>query len=172
MTNVEKDIFLMKLINRNDIIADKDGNVYRKKSYGYAKIGSLNKYSGYLMVVLRNPENNKRYNYKLHRIVYMFFNGLIDENLVINHIDGNKLNNKLENLEAVSQEYNVQHAFKNNLITIPNGIKNHNSTFKNQDEIKLIKKMYSENVKINDIAKHFNVSRRTISRIVHNRRYC
>lgn len=37
MTNVEKDIFLMKLINRNDIIADKDGDVYRKKSYGYAK---------------------------------------------------------------------------------------------------------------------------------------
>ena len=31
MTNVEKDIFLMKLINRNDIIADKDGDVYRKK---------------------------------------------------------------------------------------------------------------------------------------------
>lgn len=139
-----------------------------KKVMVMQKIGSLNKYSGYLMVMLRNPENNKRYNYKLHRIVYMFFNGLIDENLVINHIDGNKL----ENLEAVSQEYNVQHAFKNNLITIPNGIKNHNSTFKNQDEIKLIKKMYSENVKINDIAKHFNVSRRTISRIVHNRRYC
>ena len=66
------------------------------------------------MVTLRNPENKKRYNYKLHRIVYMFFNGAICENLVINHIDGNKLNNKIDNLEAISQKQNIQHAFKNN----------------------------------------------------------
>ena len=34
---------------------------------------------------------------------------------VVNHKDGNPLNNNLDNLEIVSQEYNVYHAVENNL---------------------------------------------------------
>lgn len=47
---------------------------------------------------------------RVHTLVFKTF---VDDNLasfVINHIDGNKLNNKLDNLEKVSYQQNNLHA--------------------------------------------------------------
>lgn len=43
---------------------------------------------------------------KLHRLIYIMFNGYIDDNIQIDHIDNNGLNNKLENLRAVTSSIN------------------------------------------------------------------
>jgi hypothetical protein len=40
--------------------------------------------------------------YRYHRLVYIYHNGNIDNNLEIDHIDRNKSNNKIENLRAVT----------------------------------------------------------------------
>ena len=49
----------------------------------------------------------------VHRVVYQAFNPDEDiSGLVVNHIDGVKTNNCLENLEAVTQKENVDHALK------------------------------------------------------------
>lgn len=47
-----------------------------------------------------------------HRIVYLLEHKSIDTSLVINHIDGNSLNNKIENLEQITQSHNVYKATK------------------------------------------------------------
>lgn len=44
----------------------------------------------------------KKSNYKVHRIVYLLHKGKIDDTLVVDHLDGNGLNNKIENLRLVS----------------------------------------------------------------------
>lgn len=53
-----------------------------------------------------------RYNkklYKAHRIIYEMLNEMnIDNKLVINHIDTNPFNNKIENLELISQDKNIR----------------------------------------------------------------
>lgn len=49
-----------------------------------------------------------------HRIVWMVARGPIPADNVINHRDGNGLNNRLANLEAISQQQNVLHAIRDN----------------------------------------------------------
>lgn len=51
--------------------------------------------------------NYKEFSFSAHRAIYLLTHGTIDANLVINHIDGNSTNNKIENLEQVSQSHNV-----------------------------------------------------------------
>lgn len=54
--------------------------------------------------------------YKAHRIVYVLAHGQIDDNLVVDHIDGNPFNNRIENLRLVHKAVNHRNAkkFSNN----------------------------------------------------------
>lgn len=45
--------------------------------------------------------------YKIHRVVYILHNGVIDNELGINHIDCNRGNNQKSNLELVTQFENA-----------------------------------------------------------------
>jgi hypothetical protein len=42
-----------------------------------------------------------------HRLIYILLNGVIPDNLVIDHIDRDPSNNKIENLRAISQAGNT-----------------------------------------------------------------
>ena len=67
--------------------------------------GSINKNSGYVRFTFTNSEG-KRDEIQAHRAVYESF--YPEEKIdIINHIDSNRANNKLENLENVSQKENV-----------------------------------------------------------------
>lgn len=68
---------------------------------------------GYLVTSL--PNNGKRTYYLVHRAVYETFNGEIPEGKVINHIDGDKQNNWVSNLECVTAKENTQHAYRTGL---------------------------------------------------------
>jgi hypothetical protein len=62
--------------------------------------------NGYYTVSL----NGKSYN--IHKLVANLFIPNNDKSLIINHKDGNKLNNHYSNLEWVTYSYNNSHAFK------------------------------------------------------------
>lgn len=47
-------------------------------------------------------------NYKAHRLIYEMFNGKLPDGYFIDHIDGNKGNNRKENLRAVTRELNAR----------------------------------------------------------------
>lgn len=56
-----------------------------------------------------------RYKYKkfsVHRIIYRKFKGKLVEGMTVNHIDGNKLNNNINNLELVTQSDNNKHMYR------------------------------------------------------------
>ena len=59
---------------------------------------------GYMCVKFR--VNNEIKNYRVHRLVYSAFKGRIIDNLVIDHIDGNKKNNNIENLRQLPNREN------------------------------------------------------------------
>lgn len=67
---------------------------------------------GYRRVILYNPIKKRFF---IHRLVaYHFCNGY-KPNLIVNHKDGNKLNNRANNLEWVTRSENDLHAYKNHL---------------------------------------------------------
>lgn len=51
--------------------------------------------------------------YSMHRLVWEAFNGPIPEEKVVDHINGNKSDNRLENLRLVTQSENVENGYRN-----------------------------------------------------------
>ena len=60
-------------------------------------------------------------NYTIHRLVAQAFIPNPQNKLEVNHIDGNKLNNKVDNLEWATRSENEQHAYRTGLNKIRNG---------------------------------------------------
>lgn len=71
---------------------------------------------GYLRIAI-TVQNNRQKQCFIHQLVMRAFCPLLDYSSVeVNHIDGNKLNNRVENLEWCTQQENTLHAVKHNLI--------------------------------------------------------
>lgn len=61
--------------------------------------------------------------YRAHRLIWEMHKGQIPENMLIDHIDGDTLNNRIENLRlATRQQNNVNAITKNKLSNLPKGI--------------------------------------------------
>ena len=71
----------------------------------------------------------------VHRLAWIAINGEIPEDMTINHIDGNKLNYSLENLELLTQGDNVRHAWINGLCVSSKGEKHGRSKL---DDMKVL----------------------------------
>ena len=64
--------------------------------------------AGYRRVVLYTPIKQRFF---IHRLVAEHFCEGYNKNLVVNHRDGNKTNNRADNLEWVTRSQNDLHAF-------------------------------------------------------------
>lgn len=85
-------------------------NPFHKNKKG--KNYKLNKDSyGYLVVAL--VLNKKPYYKKVHRLVYKYFKNDFNKNLTINHIDHNKTNNNISNLELMTFSENRKEYINN-----------------------------------------------------------
>lgn len=78
------------------------------------KLLKLSLVKGYLQIAL-HKEGKYKY-YKVHRLVAQTFIPNPDNKEQVNHIDGNKQNNCIDNLEWVTGKENMLHASKNGLL--------------------------------------------------------
>lgn len=83
--------------------ADKDGNVYNTQTNKIKK-QATDKF-GYKYTTVRYED--KTLTVRLGRFIYECFNGAIDDNLVIDHINNEKGDNRIENLQLITQSSNV-----------------------------------------------------------------
>ena len=81
---------------------------------GYLQKGKILKPSitgdGYWCVAL--SKNGKAKNFKIHRLMAVAFFDNFNNKLVINHKDGDKLNNVISNLELCTQSHNIKEAIR------------------------------------------------------------
>ena len=143
----------------------------RLKSFGVKKEGVISEgwieKDGYRRHILRYRDKVKYIT--AHRLVALNFLEKDDvTNLQVNHIDGNKLNNNVDNLEWCTLEENIKHAFE---IGLRNSTGTNNPKAKlTENEVREIRKLY-KNKKKNalELSKIYGVSRTNIYSIVNNK---
>lgn len=96
------------------IIASKKLVTPITKDYLFVRLFDLSKKKG-------SPGYRK--DYRIHRLVAMYFIDNPDNKPYVNHIDGNKFNNNVTNLEWCTESENTIHAYKNKLIPLQKPIK-------------------------------------------------
>ena len=94
----------------NEVKVSSFGRIHRPHSsikYFEGSVGS----EGYRHIELYNSIDHQYHRFSIHSLVAMTFHGERPLGKVINHIDGNKGNNRKENLEYLTQSENILHAF-------------------------------------------------------------
>jgi DNA-binding NarL/FixJ family response regulator len=141
-----------------------DGSVYNAK--GIERKSSIDK-KGYHHITLSN--NGQRTTYLVHRLVAQQYLPNPFNLTQVNHIDGNKSNNNLSNLEWVNGSTNILHSFGLKLSSYK-GDKNGRAKL-TEAEVIQIKQLLLQGVKNKEIADKFGISKSVICDIKHKRKW-
>lgn len=157
-------------INKGYFRIDGEGRIWRTAIKNWIKpfikitereMKHVNKF-GYIQISF--DKNGKTYLCSAHRLVWIYFNGEIPDNKQINHKNGIKHDNRLENLELVTPSQNDKHAFKIGL-KCHKGEKHPQSKL-TENDVRLIIFRYLTGETQRKIAKDFNISNQHVSSIV------
>lgn len=105
------------LIDYPGYIITKDGAIYSSKSQKYLSLKQHS--SGYISVSLSNKVKKDFY---VHVLVATLYLPMIPGKSVVNHIDRDKSNNKLVNLEWVTDSENTVHAVETGVNSYTKGV--------------------------------------------------
>ena len=145
---------------------DEDGNIFDVKEQKYRKFHVTK--DGYLKVSFYINGKFKRL--LVHRLVLMMFKPIENmDKLQVNHIDGNKQNNNINNLEWVTQKDNMAHAWKTGLCknSAPCGNKAHHRKI-STEIVSCIRKDLEDGLSYQQIANKYNISKSTVYQIKHS----
>lgn len=140
---------------------------YEVNEYGVVR----NKRNGHVLKHCTVPKKGYQFVHldkchcRIHRLVYEAFVEDVPEGLELNHIDTNKLNNHVSNLEAITHLENVRHAYANNLMPDVKGEKNGCSKLTDQQAWEIKRHLEAKILTHRQIAKLYGVSKGTITHI-------
>jgi hypothetical protein len=147
--------------------------------------GNWSEEGGYIKKIkIRNQQTN-RYGYKtiklcklgnckqmrVHRLVAEAFIPTDNLNNQINHIDGDKTNNNIANLEWVTAAENMRHAWETGLVNKDHtiGSKHHNALLDEQKVVEIRKLYEAGGITQKEIAEMYGVKFGTIKDVISKR---
>jgi len=141
------------------------GRVKRIKSGRGATIGriraSTKRTDGYFRVCLFNKSFYK--SFSVHQLVARAFLGIRPEGKEINHKNGVKADNRIENLEYCSRQENINHAVANHLMQC--GEQNGMAKLTRKD-VRKIRMIAKAGTAQRNIACDFNISQSNVNHII------
>ena len=155
----------MKQFRDTDYYVTENGEVIGKR-FNKPMKPSINT-NGYLKIDLRI--NNKKQTFSIHRLVAECYLDNPDNIPMVEHIDDNKLNNHVSNLEWVTDRENKDRAIQNGLYL--NGVKNHKTKL-TEEQVKWIRDNYIPNhpeFGCRPLSKKFNLVPSSINKIINNK---
>lgn len=136
----------------------------RIKSFYMTKSGRIRKFykakNGYLRIQFVKKEGHKT----AHRLIAAAFIPNPDNLPFINHKNGIKTDNRVDNLEWCTGSYNQRHSLETGLRKIQYGIHTSSAKF-DEIQIKTIKVCLRDGLRVGQIAKYFKVNSGQISNI-------
>ena len=118
---------------------------------------------GYKYIILRDY-NHLKHTHRIHRLVASTFIENPNNYPVINHKDGCKQNNTVDNLEFCTRSQNDLHAFRLGLRTL-RGERNNNNKLTEEEVVEIYKMSWTPKIKQTEIAQKFNIKPATVSAI-------
>ena len=106
-----------------------------------------------------------------HRLVAELFIPNDHNKREVNHKDGIKTNNNVDNLEWVTPSENVQHAFNTGLAVAKKGVDANRAKIKSNDEIHAIKDEFYQGGTLRDVGKTHGISSTEVSAIINGKRF-
>ena len=167
----ESNAILKTIPDYPDYKISENGIVYSYKSGEKKQLSCKVDIDGYKTIGLYNNGKCKRF--KIHRLVAICFIPKINGKDCVNHIDGNKWNNTVNNLEWCTPKENSLHASQNGLLIT--GSKQKKGMAKRRrytaEQIADIKNLYESGVSQRKIGEMFGCDHSVISEIVNNKTY-
>lgn len=143
-----------------------DGEIYSDNS---GKMKTRNRQGTEYQIINLTTVDGRKKTFRLHRLVMLAFKPIENsKDYEVNHIDGNKLNNKLENLEWCTSSENQQHAFRTGLQKARKG-KNSNFAKLTQEDINKIFELRKQGLTQQKIANIVGCTRSNISYILNHK---
>lgn len=161
-----------------------DGTVWswRKKRKEWKLLRPGTTRTGYKHVGLRT--DGRRHRGYVHRIILQTFVGPCPDGMECRHLDGDKSNNRLENLAWGTKSENVRDAIRHGTWKRPTGSdggrgkpganrgSKHGNAKLTERDVREMRRLRAEGVKVSEIAVRFNLHVVYASKILNGRSWC
>ena len=169
-TEMTKDEYIVWNINEGNIIVDtENGKVFATRGPGGVELdipkemnGSI--VNGYKVVNIRNGET--KIQCRVHRIIWIAAHGIIQDGYVVDHINNDKQDNRLCNLQLLTPQENSQKAKNDGLYKIHDKAGQAIITDEIHDLIQFVYK--TNDCSIRQLSSIFGLSKSRIHQIIHD----